>query len=1186
MVRCLTYKSALRYLQYMLCGLLMVGVLSNHSFSQQSNLRFERLSLDQGLSQSIVRVIRKDRKGFMWFGTESGLNRYDGYDFKIYMHDPFDSTSIAENNILSLAEDQSGALWIGTANGGLNKFRIDTESFEHFRTDPRNTASISSDRVQFVYVDRTNNVYALTVAGGVDVFERSSNSFTHLRNDPDDPQSISGDGITAVYEDQRGNMWFGTRSGLNKLIIGGRSDTTARSYVFRQYVHDPDDPTSLSDDNVVSIYEAPTEAGILWIGTGFPQPPFTGGGLNRLDTRTGRFKRFVHDPSNTKSIAANLVGPVVEDREGNLWIGTLRGLDRFDRRTGSFTHYIPDPANPGSLNNAVRAITEDVNGDLWLRTLANQGLYQFEIRSGTFTHHINNPADPFSLSNDAVLTVFEDSIGVLWVGTNTGGVNKLNHFARKFESFSPEANNPNSISGSVVRSFCEDRSGNLWVGTANGGLNRLNPRRTRITHYRFDQRDPSGISNDNVFALLADRSGTIWAGTLGGGLNRLNEGTKTFVHYRNNPGNRWSLSNDNVRVLVEDRQGILWIGTEGGGLSKFDRRKETFVSFLNDPGDSTSISGNVVRAIVEDPSGNLWVGTFGWGINKFDTKKGTFKRFQHIEGNASSLSSDLVQSLYLDTAGILWIGTFGGGLNRMDTRTERFDCFTQQNSELPNNVIYGVLGDDNGCIWLSSNSGLIKYDPENEAFSTYDIDDGLQSKEFNGQACFKSRSGEMFFGGINGFNVFHPDSIRDNPYEPKMAIMDFKLFDESVPIGRQYPLKRHVSESNEITLAYWQNNISFGFVALHFNRPDRNRYKYMLVNYDKGWRSAGKRRTATYTNLEAGEYFFRVRGSNSDGVWNMKGASIRILITPPWWKTTEAYAGFACATVLLVLLFYRWERQRLINRERQKAAILEVELRAQTAEAQARAMQAENQRKTQELEQARKLQLSMLPKTLPRVSGLDLAVHMQPASEVGGDYYDFAVDDEGGLTIVVGDATGHGLSAGTMVSVIKSLFTATPPGGNFQSFFDSCTKTIRQLHLGNLYMGLSLVRIKDRELTFSAAGMPPVYIFRHGTNMVEELVIKGMPLGAVDRFVYEDRRVVLEEGDSVLVLSDGLPELFNERKDTFDLSRVRQTFQGAGGETPEEIVRQLVSVGDQWRNGKTPNDDVTFVVIKVQNGQA
>jgi len=1186
MVRCLTYKIALLYLQHILCALLMVGVLSNHSFSQQSNLRFERLSLDQGLSQSIVRVIRKDRKGFMWFGTESGLNRYDGYDFKIYMHDPFDSTCIAENNILSLAEDQSGALWIGTANGGLNKFRIDTESFEHFRTDPRNTASISSDRVQFVYVDRTNNVYALTLAGGVDVFERSSNSFTHLRNDPDDPQSISGDGITAVYEDRRGNVWFGTRSGLNKLIIGDRSDTTARSYLFRQYVHDPDDPTSLSDDNVVSIYEAPTEAGILWIGTGFPQPPFSGGGLNRLDTRTGRFKRFVHDPSNTKSIAANLVGPVVEDREGNLWISTLRGLDRFDRRTGSFTHYLPDPANPGSFSNAIRAITEDVNGDLWLRTLANQGLYQFESRSGTFTHHINNPADPFSLSNDAVLTVFEDSIGVLWVGTNTGGVNKLNHFARKFESFSPEANNPNSISGSVVRSFCEDRSGNLWVGIANGGLNRFNPRRTRIAHYRFDQHDPSGISNDNVFALLADRSGTIWAGTLGGGLNRLNAGTKTFIHYRNSPGNRWSLSNDNVRILFEDRQGILWIGTEGGGLSKFDRRKETFISFLNDPADTTSISGNVVRTIVEDPSGNLWVGTFGWGINRFDTKKGTFRRFQHIEGNASSLSSDLVQSLYLDTAGILWIGTFGGGLNRMDTRTERFDCFTQQNSELPNNVIYGVLGDDNGNIWLSSNSGLIKYDPENDAFSTYDIDDGLQSKEFNGQACFKSRSGEMFFGGINGFNVFHPDSIRDNPYEPKMAIMDFKLFDESVPIGKQYPLKRHVSESNEITLAYWQNNISFEFVALHFNRPDRNRYKYMLVNYDKGWRSAGKRRTATYTNLEAGEYFFRVRGSNSDGVWNMKGASIRLLITPPWWKTTEAYVGFACATLLLVLLFYRWERQRLINRERQKAAILEVELRAQTAEAQARAMQAENQRKTQELEQARKLQLSMLPKTLPRVSGLDLAVHMQPASEVGGDYYDFAVDDEGGLTIVVGDATGHGLSAGTMVSVIKSLFIATPPGDNFQSFFDSCTKTIRQLHLGNLYMGLSLVRIKDRELTFSAAGMPPVYIFRHGTSIVEELVIKGMPLGAVDRFVYEDRRVVLEEGDSVLVLSDGLPELFNERKDTFDLSRVRQTFQGAGSEKPEEIVRQLVSVGDQWRNGKTPNDDVTFVVIKVQNGRA
>jgi serine phosphatase RsbU (regulator of sigma subunit)/ligand-binding sensor domain-containing protein len=1186
MVRCSTYRFVAHLLQILFCVVLIDVAFTNHSFSRQSNLRFERLSLDQGLSQSIVRVIWKDRKGFMWFGTESGLNRYDGYEFKVYMHDPFDSTSIAENNILSLAEDQSGALWIGTANGGLNKFTRDLETFEHFRTDPRNPASISSDRVQLVYADRKNNVYAFPAGGGIDVFERSINSFRRLRHDPDDPQSISDDRITAVYEDRRGDMWFGTLGGLNKLIIGDRSDTTESPYVFRKFLHDPDDPASLSDDNVISIYEALSEPGILWIGTGRPQPPFSGGGLNRLDTRTGKSRRFLHDPSNTKSIASNLVGPVLEDREGNLWIGTLRGLDRFDRRSGGFTHHLPDPANPQSLNNAVLTITEDVNGDLWLRTPANQGLYQFESRSGTFTHYANNPADPSSLSNDGVVSVFEDSIGVLWIGTNTGGVNKLNHFARKFVSFSPEPNNPNSLSGSVVRSFCEDRSGNLWVGIANGGLNRFDRQRKRITRYRFDQNNPNAISNDNVWALLTDRSGTTWAGTLGGGLNRLNSGTGTFFHYRNVPGSRRSLSNDNIRVLFEDRQGILWIGTEGGGLNKFDRRTETFLSYVNEPADTTSISGNIVRTIAEDPSGNLWVGTFGSGINKFDTKKGTFRRFQHNERDPNSLSSDLVQSIYLDTAGILWIGTFGGGLNRMDTRTEKFDCFTQQNSELPNNVIYGVLGDEGGNIWFSSNSGLIKYDPENDAFSTYDIDDGLQSKEFNGQACFKSRRGEMFFGGINGFNVFHPDSIKENPYEPKMAIMDFKLFDESVPIGKQYPLKRRVSETNEITLAHWQNNISFEFVALHYNRPDKNRYRYMLVNYDKGWRSAGKRRTATYTNLEAGEYFFRVRGSNSDGVWNMKGASIRILITPPWWKTTEAYVGFAAAALLLVLLFYRWERRRLINKERQKTAILEVELRAQTAEAQARAMQAENLRKTQELDQARKLQLSMLPKTLPRIGGLDLAVHMQPASEVGGDYYDFAVDNEGGLTIVVGDATGHGLSAGTMVSVVKSLFIAIPPGRNFQSFFDSCTKTIRQLHLGNLYMGLTLVRIQDRELTFSAAGMPPVYIFRNGTNTVEELVIKGMPLGAVERFVYQDLRVVLEEGDSVLVLSDGLPELFNERKDTFDLSRVRQTFQSAGREKPEEIVRQLVNVGEQWRNGKTPNDDVTFVVIKVQNGRA
>ncbi|MCI0494443.1 SpoIIE family protein phosphatase, partial [candidate division KSB1 bacterium] len=563
-----------------------------------------------------------------------------------------------------------------------------------------------------------------------------------------------------------------------------------------------------------------------------------------------------------------------------------------------------------------------------------------------------------------------------------------------------------------------------------------------------------------------------------------------------------------------------------------------------------------------------------------------FTRYEHNPQSPNSLSNNSIQSIYVDTNGILWIGTFGGGLNRFDPRTEKFEHFTESNSELPNNVIYGVLGDDDGNIWVSSNRGISKYNPATNAFTNYDVDDGLQSKEFNGQACFKDDQGNMLFGGINGFNVFHPDSIRDNPYEPQIAITDFKLFGQPVPIGEDSPLKKHISETNDIRLAHWQNNVSFEFVALHYNQPEKNKYSYILVNYDQAWRAAGLQRTATYTNLEPGEYFFRVRGSNNDGIWNKKGAVVRILITPPWWKTPWAFILYGFLIVGLFFFSYRIQRFVVVRRERARSKIREAELRAQAAEAQARAIQAESERKTAELEKARRLQLSMLPKQLPNVPYLDIAVHMQTATEVGGDYYDFCLDKKGHLTVVIGDATGHGLNAGTMVSVMKGLFIANVAQTDFKTFFENCTRTIKQLHLGNLYMALALVKIENNELIFSAAGMPPIYIYRNKTRAVEEIVLKGMPLGAFDDFSYQDRHIGLEKGDSILMLSDGLPELFNEEKEMFDYHRVKETFEKIGHENPEKIIDYFIDVAEQWRNGRVQDDDVTFVVLKMkENGR-
>jgi serine phosphatase RsbU (regulator of sigma subunit)/ligand-binding sensor domain-containing protein len=1162
--------------------------------AQKSNLRFEHISLDQGLSQSIVQGIHKDKKGFMWFGTQSGLNKYDGYQFTEYKYNPFDSTSISNNQIQAIYEDSNGDLWIGTIGGGLNRFNRETEIFTHYINDPDDSTSLGHDFVTSIYEDSKQNLWVLTFAGGADRLNRETGKFSRYRHKKNDPNSLSHNIIRTGLEDKSGTIWIGTVSGLNKY--NREQDNVTR------YLPSKTDPNSISYDEVTFIYESPSQPGILWISTGELNTLKEGGGLNRFDTKTEKFTHYNLRSTKLKKRSGNIVRQIHEDKDGIFWICSTQGLVRFDRQKEQFDYYLPDPKNPESQSNNLIsfnlfAITEDVHGDLWITTNALDGIYRFDKATYLFEHYRHDPDDPNSLSNDFVLSVYEDTTGVLWIGTNTGGLNKLDHYAKKFATFTHDPTDPTTISHNLVRSFCEDKYGNLWVGVADNGLNRFDSESQQIKHYRFNSGDPNSISNDAVFALYEDQLGDLWIGTMGG-LDKFNRDDETFIHFRHNPNDPTSISSNAIRAIFEDESGVLWIGTDEGGLNRFNPKERNFTRFTHIPDDPYSLSYNIVRAIAQDSSGVLWIGTFGGGLNKlvlksknkekkgksevFEPEKQIFTPYRHNPHDPNSLSNNSIQSIYIDDDGILWIGTFGGGLNRFDPVTEKFEHFTEHNSDLPNNVIYGVLGDDHGNIWLSSNRGISKYNPKTNIFTNYDVDDGLQSKEFNGQACYKNKYGEMFFGGINGFNIFHPDSIRDNPYEPQIAITDFKLFGQSVPIGENSPLKKHISETAEVKLAHWQNNISFEFVALHYNQPEKNRYSYILVNYDQAWHPPFSHRTATYTNLEPGEYFFRVRGSNNDGVWNKKGATVRIVITPPWWKTIWAYFLYGFSAVALFFISHRIQRVVVVRRERARSKIREAELRAQAAEAQARAIQAENERKTIELEKARRLQLSMLPKQLPNVPHLDIAVHMQTATEVGGDYYDFYLDNNGCLTVVIGDATGHGLNAGTMVSVIKGLFIANVSQADFKTFFENCTRTIKQLHLGNLYMALALIKIEAHELIASAAGMPPIYIYRNRTRTVDEIVLKGMPLGAFDDFSYQDERTKLEKGDSILLLSDGLPELFNHKKEMFDYHRVKETFEKVGHQNPEKIIDSFIDVAEQWRDGRAQDDDVTFVVLKVK----
>ncbi|MGB5896245.1 MAG: SpoIIE family protein phosphatase, partial [Ignavibacteriaceae bacterium] len=527
-----------------------------------------------------------------------------------------------------------------------------------------------------------------------------------------------------------------------------------------------------------------------------------------------------------------------------------------------------------------------------------------------------------------------------------------------------------------------------------------------------------------------------------------------------------------------------------------------------------------------------------------------------------------------DSKGIVWFSS-PNGLGKLNPKTEEIKFFTEKDG-LPTNLVGAIQEDNFGNLWISSAAGLTTLvrssEGDKETFINIDIKDGLQGYSFS-QATWKANNGELFFGGDNGVNYFIPG--RTNQTKPKIVITDFKISDVSVFDDiTTSPLKKDLNDTEELTLEYSQNDIAFQFSPIHYSRPERNLIAYKLEGFNKDW-VYSKLHFASFTNLDPGEYTFRLKAANGDGIWSDEEKTIHIEVLPPYWRTTFAYVGYGICFVLGVFGVDRFQRRRLLAKTRERARIKESEMRAQIAE-------AENERKTKELEEARDLQLSMLPKDLPNLPNLDIAVYMQTATEVGGDYYDFHVGMDGTLTVVIGDATGHGMKAGTMVTTTKSLFNILAPNPDILTTFSEISRVIKGMKFHQLSMCLMLLKIKGDQLFVSSAAMPPALIYRKKNQASEEIFMKGMPLGAMDNFPYSLKESRLEKGDTVLLLTDGLPELTNDSNEMYGYDKTKTEFHSVGDKEPEEIVDHLKNSGLQWLNGKEPDDDVTFVVIKVK----
>jgi signal transduction histidine kinase/ligand-binding sensor domain-containing protein/DNA-binding response OmpR family regulator/HPt (histidine-containing phosphotransfer) domain-containing protein len=804
-------------------------------------VRFETVSLEQGLSQATVQAILQDHRGFLWFGTQEGLNRYDGYTFDVFTRDPDDASSLANDWIWTLHEDADGNLWVGTNGGGLSRYDRETGGFTNFP---------------------------------VEVSDAGGTSANHVR---------------AIHASDPGTLWVGTDGGLR--ILKPRTATFTR---FRT----PDESDDSSDDRVRSI-RADGE-GLLWVST-------DGGGLLRIDPESGEAKRFRHDPENPSSLGSDRVRCVFEDRRGVLWVGLYDGgLDQFDRRDQSFTHFGYDPDDPASLpDDRVRDLLEDSAGDLWIAT--DGGLVHRSAETGRFSIFRHSAIDLSSLADDRTRSLLQDRGGVIWVGTY-GGASKWNPLSSAFSHYRDDERSPGRLHGNVVNAFAEDPDGSLWVATYAVGLNRFDVKSGTFELYAHDPDRPGSLSDNRVMSLMVERSGALWVGTMTRGLDRFDRARGTFTNHRHDPEDPRTLSANGVTTIFEDSTGTIWVGTYRGGLNRWDGRSGGFVRYVHDPRDPGSLSDDRVLAIYEDRNGVLWIGTEGGGINRFDRRTESFTSFRHDPSDPESLSDDTAWAIHEDSQRVLWIGTQGGGLSRWDPENRDADRgvfrrYTQKDG-LASMSVYGILGDEQGNFWLSSNRGLSRFDPRTGVFRHFDTSHGLQSHEFNFGAYFRGKDGRLYFGGVNGFNAFDPARVIDNPHVPPVVLTDFRRADTEAEEIR-------ISEVEEIELTHRDYFVAFGFAALDYTAPEHNRYMYRLEGFDDDWIDIGTSRRATYTNLAPGAYTFRVRASNNDDVWNETGAALRVRVHPPPWKTWWAYTLMACAVLGAAGTYVRSQKLRL-----------------------------------------------------------------------------------------------------------------------------------------------------------------------------------------------------------------------------------------------------------------------------------
>jgi ligand-binding sensor domain-containing protein len=776
----------------------------------QDNFLFERINIEDGLSNNSINGILQTIDGFLWIATKDGLNRFDGHEFKVFKNSSTDSTSLPENYVMSLLESHSGILYVGTWGGGLCKYDPINECFIQIRQKGYN-----DNFIQCLFEDHLHNIWFGTTEGGLFVLNPSNGAIANYSKN-NTINHIPSNNITSISEDNSCQIWFGT-----------------------------------------------------WDA-----------GLIHFNPEKGGFQQLLHDPKNKNTISNNGVWNISNESGNGMILSTFSGIDQINPKTHAIIH------NPGFNDTltslgpiAIRQTIRDKKGRLWIGSYDYYGLFLIASdESGVVENYrfTNEDYNNQSISIDRIRWIYEDKKSNIWIGTENG-LNKL-PVRQQFRQFRHLPVRTNSLGGKVVSSILQTKERMLWVGYGGDGFDRIDLQTDLIKHFTFEPTKKNTLSDNDVTYIYESKDGYLWICTMYGGLNQFDPVSEKFIHYSSSPVNSESISLNWVNQVMETSKGVFLVGTNSGldvlnrGTGKFSR----FLPALKE-GQKSLPPTISVNALLEDSHQNIWIGTWLDGVYYYNYSERTLTHYLQNKNDPNSISSNKITCIYEDINQDVWFGTHSGGLNKFDSKTGGFKSYTTENG-LPNDVVFGIQEDSKANLWISTMKGLVKFNPSEGLIRVYDHYDGLVNNQFNWRACCQNNDGLMYFGGIDGFVSFHPDSIKIDTVAPQVAITSFNIFYRKTALYKSFPA------SKIIELNHSQNFFSIGFTALDMAPNQKHSYAYKLEGIDPDWVYCGTRTSSFYTDLRHGSFNFQIKASNSDNVWS-KPVSLSITILPAWWNT-------------------------------------------------------------------------------------------------------------------------------------------------------------------------------------------------------------------------------------------------------------------------------------------------------------